>query len=224
MPDYANFRKPHLTDDNETTNTTHETLDMSPQADDYNDGDTIVLTPVSNHDSSMTTELPMQSEAPAKPLKKSAVRNKTKRKTRPQDLGEQNVSFVGSTVSMESQRMLSTSFGADQIAQHPRHESQATAYFPGMWNTGMPPTPHSMEQYSFPHFDPPDPRSAHSQTHYPVDQYVSMPVPAPPYQNMTACYPHEPFVNMGFVDGPNANSLAQTAYAYGLQIPPSSQH
>lgn len=219
--DYANFRKPHSTDDveateTETVDTTGDTLELTPQPDDYNDGDTMVITPPSDYDSPITTEMPVFSEAPQMVPKKTGVRRKVKRRSKQQDDNLQNVSFSGSTSTVGSHHMLSNSFGMDQMAQHP---DQTPGYPAGMWNTTVPPSSNPLASYQYPHFVPPDPRLAHIQTQYPTKQdFAPVPNPQPPFSHISSYYmPQQPCYDIPYGGASNPQQFQQTNFEYFAQ-------
>lgn len=219
--DYANFRKPHSIDDGdnnetETIDTTDDTLELTSQTEDYNDGDTMVLTPASDHHSPMITEMPVLSEVPQAAPKKTGARKKTKPRSRQRDNNLQNVSFSGSTPTMGSHHMLSNSFDTDQMARHP---DQTPGYPPAMWNANVNPSSTPMAPYQYPaHFEPPDPRLVHMQTQYPAKAFVPVPISEAHLGQVPDYYiqqqQQQPYLHMSYNAPPTPQGYHQPDYAY----------
>lgn len=219
VPDYATCRKPHLSDSGETIDATSaddagDTLEKTPQPQDYDDGDTMVVTPSSNHDSPTMTEMPVFSRAPQKLTTKAEARNKTKRAPRQHDDGQQNFSFTGSTSSMGQNSMLSTSFSSDQMARPPHLGAPTPDSCSVMWNNGMPPSSNSLAQYSYGQFVQLESGSAHSQTQFPVENFQPMVMPQAQFESISEACPYQAYFPVSYTEAANPEQAYQHA-AYG---------
>lgn len=219
VPDYATCRKPHLSDSGETIDATSaddagDTLEMNPQPQDYDDGDTMVLTPSSDHDSPTMREMPVFSEAPTRFAIKAEARNKTKRAPRQHDEGQQNFSFNGSTSGMGQNPMLSTTFSPDQMTRPPHLGAPTPDSCSAMWNTSMPPSSNSLAQYSYGQFVPPESGSAHNQTHFPVQTFQPMAIPQAQFESISEACPYQAYFPAAYTEASNPQQAYQHA-AYG---------